>query len=78
MPLRRAHFLMVRLNPHCGGIRVRNTDYGEFATHAAGIAMNTGPLREAREGAAASKEWEWPDGAVVLSDPGAVRKPLSQ
>lgn len=35
MPVRRAHFLIVPLNGRGWGIRVRETVYGEFATHAA-------------------------------------------
>ena len=35
MPVRRAHFLIVPLDGRGWGIRVRETVYGEFATHAA-------------------------------------------
>jgi len=35
LPVRRAHFLIVPLNGREWGIRVRDTVYGQFATHAA-------------------------------------------
>ena len=35
MPVRRAHFLIIPVNGNEWGIRVRDTVYGQFATHAA-------------------------------------------